>query len=146
VRQPNSLITAAAEAATVVRFVKKEVGGVEQKELCMTVRRFVLVLGAVALVVGIIGLLVPVSVSDSKGGSLGCGNAAISNLSSAREANNKSVASIPILNQIVPHTDFVAECQSALSGRRSWTIPVTVIGAIAIVAALFVRVNRPAGI
>jgi hypothetical protein len=142
VRQPNSLITAAAQAATVVRFVKK----VRGKERGMTVRRFVLVLGAVALVVGIIGLLVPVSVSNGNGGSLGCGNAAISNLSSAREANNKSVASIPILNQIVPHTDFVAECQSALSGRRSWTIPVTVIGAIAIVAALFVRVNRPAGI
>jgi hypothetical protein len=142
VRLPNSLITAAAQAASVVRFVKK----VQRKERDMTVRRFVLMLGAVALVIGIIGLLVPVSVSDSKGGSLGCGNAAISNLSSAREANNKSVASIPILNQIVPHTDFVAECQSALSSRRSWTIPVTVIGAIAIVAALFVRVNRSAGI
>jgi len=142
VRLPNSLITAAAQAATVVRFVKN----VQGKERGMTVRRFVLVLGAVALVVGIIGLLVPVSVSDSKGGSLGCGTAAISNLSSAREANNKSVASIPILNQIVPHTDFVAECQSALSGRRSWTIPVTLIGAIAIVAALFVRVGRSAGI
>ena len=141
-RLPNSLITAAAQAATVVRFVKN----VQGKERGMTVRRFVLVLGAVALVVGIIGLLVPVSVSDSKGGSLGCGTAAISNLSSAREANNKSVASIPILNQIVPHTDFVAECQSALSGRRSWTIPVTLIGAIAIVAALFVRVGRSAGI
>jgi hypothetical protein len=135
VRLPNSLITAAAQAATAVRFMKK----VQGKERGMTVRRFVLVLGAVALVVGIIGLLVPVSVSNGNGGNLGCGNAAISNLSSAREANNKSVASIPILNQIVPHTDFVAECQSALSGRRSWTIPVTVIGAIAIVAALFVR-------
>jgi len=112
----------------------------------MTVRRFVLVLGAVALVVGIIGLLVPVSVSDSNGGSLGCGNAAISDLSSAREANNKSVAGIPILNQIVPHTDFVAECQSALSSRRSWTIPVTVIGAIAVFGALFVRSGRSAGV
>jgi hypothetical protein len=130
------------QAATVVRCVTK----VQGKERGMTVRRFVLALGAVALVVGIIGLLVPVSVSNGNGGSLGCGNAAISNLSSAREANNKSVASIPILNRIVPHTDFVAECQSALSGRRSWTIPVTVIGAIAIVAALFVRVNRSAGI
>jgi hypothetical protein len=142
VRQLNSLITAAAQAATVVRFVKK----VQGKERGMTVRRFVLVLGAVALVVGIIGLLVPVSVSDSNGGSLGCGNAAISDLSSARKANNNSVASIPILNQIVPHTDFVAECQSALSSRRSWTIPVTVVGAIAIVAALFVRGGRSAGI
>jgi hypothetical protein len=104
----------------------------------------VLVVGAVVLVVGIIGLLVPVSVSDGNGGSLGCGNAAISDLSSAREATNKSVANIPILNQIVPHTDFVAECQSALSGRRSWTIPVTVIGAIAVVAAFFVRGGRSA--
>jgi hypothetical protein len=111
----------------------------------VTVRRLVLLVGAVALVVGIIGLLVPVSVSDSNGGSLGCGNAAISDLSSAREADNKSVASIPILNQIVPHTDFVAECQSALSGRRLWTIPVTVIGAIALVAALFVRGRRSVG-
>jgi hypothetical protein len=74
----------------------------------VTLRRFVLVAGAVVLVVGIIGLLVPVSVSDGNGGSLGCGNAAISDLSSAREANNTSVANIPILNQIVPHTDFVA--------------------------------------
>jgi hypothetical protein len=111
----------------------------------VTLRRLVLVVGAVVLVVGIIGLFVPVSVSDGNGGSLGCGSAAISNLSSAREANNKSVASIPILNQVVPHTDFVAECQSALSSRRSWTIPVTVIGAIAVVGANFVRGGRFAG-
>jgi hypothetical protein len=108
----------------------------------VTLRRLVLVVGAVLLVVGIIGLFVPVSVSDGNGGSLGCGSAAISNLSSAREANNKSVANIPILNQVIPHTDFVAECQSALSGRRSWTIPVTVIGAIVVVAAYFVREDR----
>ena len=112
----------------------------------MTLRRLVLVLGALILVVGMIGLLVPVSVSDGNGGSLGCGNAAISDLSSAREAKNKSVASIPILNQIVPHTDFVAACQSALSSRRSWTIPVTLIGAIAAIATFFVRGGRPAGV
>jgi hypothetical protein len=112
----------------------------------VTLRRLVLVMGAVVLVVGgIIGLLVPVSVSDGNGGSLGCGNAAISDLSNAREANNTSVANIPILNQIVPHTDFVAQCQSALSSRRSWTIPVTVIGAIALVAAFFVGGGRSAG-
>ena len=111
----------------------------------MTLRRLVLLVGAVALVVGIIGLLVPVSVSDGNGGSLGCGNAAISNLSSAREANNRSVANIPILNQVVPHTDFVAECQSALSARRSWTIPVAVLGAIAVVGAYFVRGGRTTG-
>ena len=70
---PNSLITAAVQAASVVRFVKRAEG----KERGMTVRRFVLVLGAIALVVGIIGLFVPVSVSNSNGSSLGCGSAAI---------------------------------------------------------------------
>jgi hypothetical protein len=110
----------------------------------LTVRRLVLLVGAVLLVVGIVGLLVPVKVSNGSGGSLGCGNAVVSNLSAAREENNKSVANIPILNQIIPHTDFVAECQSALSGRRSWTIPVAVIGAIAVVAAFFVRGGRSA--
>jgi hypothetical protein len=112
----------------------------------MTLRRLVLVVGAVVLVVGIIGLFVPVSVSDGNGGSLGCGSAAVSNLSSAQQANNKSVASIPILNQVVPHTDFVAECQSALSSQREWTIPVTVIGAIIVVAAYFVRTGRTAAV
>lgn len=111
----------------------------------MTLRRLALVIGAVILVGGLIGLLVPVSVADGNGGSLGCGNAAVSDLSSAREANNKSVANIPILNQVVPHTDFVAECQSALSSRRTWTIPLTVIGAIALLVAFFVRGGRLAG-
>ena len=50
----------------------------------MTLRRLVLVVGAAVLVVGIIGLLVPVSVSDGNGGSLGCGNAAVSNLQCSR--------------------------------------------------------------
>ena len=112
----------------------------------MTLRRLVLVVGAAVLVIGIIGLLVPVSVSDGNGGSLGCGNAAVSDLSSAREANNKSVAGIPILNQVVPHTDFVAQCQSEQSSRRSWTIPVTAIGAIALAGAFFVRGGRSAGV
>src|ERR1700758_3913265 len=107
-------------------------------------RRFVLVVGAVMLVAGILGLLVPVSVGDGNGGSIACGDAVVSDLSAARDANNKSLANIPILNKIIPHTDFVAECQSALSGRRSWTIPVTAIGAIAVAAAFFVRGGRSA--
>jgi hypothetical protein len=110
----------------------------------VTVRRFVLVIGAVMLIAGIVGLLVPVSVSDENGGGIGCGNAVVSDLSAARDANNKSLANIPILNKIIPHTDFVAQCQSALSGRRSWTIPVAVIGGIAVLAVFFVRGGRSA--
>jgi len=110
----------------------------------VTVRRVVLLVGAVALIAGIFGLLVPVSVSDGNGGSIGCGDAMMSDLSTARQANNKSLANIPILNKIISHTDFVAECQSALSKRRLWTIPMAVIGGIAVIAAFFVPGSRSA--
>jgi hypothetical protein len=108
----------------------------------MTVRRLIIAVGAVLLLAGVIGLVVPVSVSDSNGGSVACGNAVAADLSAARSANDRNGANIPIVSQLLPHTDYVAQCQSAVSGRRSWTIPLTVIGVISIAGALLVR--RPA--
>jgi hypothetical protein len=105
----------------------------------MTVRRLILGVAAVLLVAGVIGLLVPVSVSDGNGSSIGCGNAVVADLTAARNANDKSVASIPIVNQFVPHTDYVALCESSLGSRRAWTIPLTVVGLIGIAGALLVR-------
>ena len=102
----------------------------------MTVRRLVIAVGAVLLLVGIVGLLVPVSISDGNGNSVSCGNGIAMDLSSARNANDKNGANIPILNQVLPHTDYVAQCQSSVSGRRSWTIPLAVIGVAAIGGAL----------
>ena len=101
----------------------------------MNVRRLIMVAGAVLLLVGVIGLLMPVSVPDGNNGSIGCGNALASNLQSARSANDKTGANIPIVGQLVPHTDYVSECQSSLSSRRSWSIPVAVIGLVVIVGA-----------
>lgn len=107
----------------------------------MAAKRVILLLGAV-LVAGVISLLVPVSTSDGNGGSIGCGNAISADLSSARQANDKGiVANVPILNEIVPHTDFVAQCQSAVSQRRAWSIPLTVIGML-VVAGSFVVGGR----
>ena len=102
----------------------------------MTGRRLVIAVGAVLLLVGIVGLLVPVSISDGNGNSVSCGNGIAMDLSSARNANDKNGANIPILNQALPHTDYVAQCQSSVSGRRSWTIPLAVIGVAAIGGAL----------
>jgi hypothetical protein len=109
----------------------------------MTVRRLILLVGAVILVAGVIGLLVPVSISDSNGHSIGCGNAVAADTSSAQAANDKNVvADIPIVNQIVPHTDYVSECQSAISSRRTWTIPLAVLGAVVVAASFLVRGRR----
>jgi hypothetical protein len=105
----------------------------------MTVRRLILGVAAVLLVAGVIGLLMPVSVSDGNGSSLGCGNAVVADLTAARNANDKSVANIPIVNQFVPHTDYVALCESSLGSRRAWTIPLTVVGLVGIAGALLVR-------
>ena len=89
-----------------------------------------LLAGLVALAIGVIALLIPVSVPDGNGARIDCGSAVAADLSAAREANNHSVAGVPILNQVVPHTDFVAGCESELSGRRAWSIPVAVLGLV----------------
>lgn len=102
----------------------------------MNARRLILFAGAVLLVAGVIALLVPVSITGN-GKSIGCGNAVAADTSQAESANGQTVADVPILNQIVPHTDYVAECQHAVSSRRSWSIPLAVIGVL-LVAGSFV--------
>ena len=75
----------------------------------MNAQRLILLLGAVVLIAGVIALIVPVSITGD-GQSIGCGNAVAADSSEADTANGKTVANVPILNQIVPHTDYVAEC------------------------------------
>ena len=60
----------------------------------------------------------------------------------AESANGQTVADVPILNQIVPHTDYVAECNHAVSSRRSWSIPLAVIGVLVIAGSLVVPRTR----
>lgn len=103
----------------------------------MKLRQLILIAGVAALLVGVIALLVPVSVSgpDSK---IGCGNGISADLSEARQVDNQNPANLPILNEIVPHQDYVVECESAVSSRRSWAIPVAVVGVVLVGASFFV--------
>ncbi|MGX9672531.1 aminopeptidase [Mycobacterium sp. HM-7] len=105
----------------------------------MSVRRMILLGGVILLLVGVIGLLVPVSASTSDGKEIGCGSALFQDLDQARSANASSVAGVPILNEIVPHTDYVALCESELSGRRTWSIPVAILGIVIAAASFAVR-------
>ena len=54
----------------------------------MNLRRLILLVGAVVLVVGVIGLLLPVSVPGPDNGSIGCGNAIAADQSAAQQADN----------------------------------------------------------
>jgi hypothetical protein len=104
----------------------------------MTVRRLILLVGAVALIAGVIGLLVPVSVPGPDNRSIGCGTGLVQDSSAAREADSNNPANLPILNEIIPHTDYVTQCQSAVSSRRAWAIPVAVVGLVVIAGLFFV--------
>jgi len=136
-RQGMSALTGLAVGVSGYYAVTKP--GVGQEAKIVTVRRLIIGVGAVLLLAGVIGLLVPVPVSDGNGHSIGCGNAFATDLSAARNANDNSVANVPILNQVVPHTDYVAQCQSAVGSRRTWTIPLAVVGIIVIAGTLLVR-------
>jgi hypothetical protein len=104
----------------------------------MNFRRLILLVGAVVLLAGVIGLLVPVSVPGPDGVSVGCGNGVVADLSAAREADNNNPVNLPILNEIVPHTDYATQCQSAVSSRRAWAIPVAVVGLVVTAGSFFV--------
>ena len=98
----------------------------------MNARRLILLMGAVVLLIGVIGLLMPVSVPGPENGSIGCGNGIAAEQSAAEQADNQNPANLPIINQILPHPNYVSQCQSAVSSRRAWAIPVAVIGLVVI--------------
>ena len=114
----------------------------------MSLRRFTLLIGAIVVAIGVIGLLVPVSIPGPDGGSIGCGNGIVADLTKAKAVDDRNLANLPVLNQVIPHTDYVPACQSAVSSRRAWAIPVTVIGLVVIAGSMFVggrtsRVRAP---
>lgn len=104
----------------------------------MNLRRLVLLVGAVVLIVGVIGLLMPVSVAGPDGQKIGCGNAIAADDSAAREADNNNPVNLPIINELVPHTDYVTQCASAVSQRRTWSIPVAIVGLVVIAGSFVV--------
>ena len=104
----------------------------------MNSRRLVLLVGAVVLVIGVIGLLMPVSTTGPDNQSVGCGTGISEDTSGAQGLNNSNPANLPIINQIVPHTDYVAQCHSAVSQRRTWTIPVAIVGLVVLAGSFLV--------
>ena len=104
----------------------------------MNLRRLILLVGAVVLIVGVIGLLMPVSVPGPDNGSIGCGNGLAAGSVGGAAGGQQNPANLPILNQVIPHTNYVTQCQSAVSSRRAWTIPVAVVGLVVIAGSFFV--------
>jgi hypothetical protein len=93
-----------------------------------------LFLGTVALSVGVVGLLAPVSVSPEDK-TVRCGSALAPDLSAARAEDDHSAVNIPVLAD----TNFTRLCQMDLKDRRMWTISLAAVGALAILGSLAFR-------
>jgi hypothetical protein len=94
--------------------------------------------GAVALIVGIAGLLTPVSVAPEDK-TVSCGTAVAPDLSEARANDDRSVANVPILDEVVADINYTRLCQMDLTDRKIWTISLAGVGALAIVGTLVLR-------
>ncbi|MCV7016893.1 hypothetical protein H7I96_03995 [Mycolicibacterium aichiense] len=112
----------------------------------------IVVVGVLALVTGVAGLLSPVSAGPGHRGPVSvepaqvrCGSAVAPDLSAARAAtvqggkNTPSPAGVPETpgmaephDDIIVNTDYVELCHKELTDRRIWTIVLSGVGAVAI--------------
>ena len=95
------------------------------------VRRAALFLGALALIVGVAGLLTSVSVSAGQT-TVQCGSAVAPDLSQARAEDDRGVANVPMLGEVVVDTNVTRLCRMELTDRRLWTISLAAAGALAV--------------
>jgi len=105
----------------------------------MSTQRVALLVGVVAILAGIFGLMAPVSISDSDGATISCGNAVAQDTSAARAATERQLTNLPIIKDFVSHTDYVSECNAAVAQRRWWAIPLTALGLVVAVGSTRIR-------
>jgi hypothetical protein len=98
--------------------------------------------GAAVLVAGVVGLFLPISAFDGGTSTVGCGNAVAAAKPSANAANMSPIPGAPLVDPVAPRPDLVAACDSAISGRRHWAIPLVIVGAAGILAGVVVRGHR----
>lgn len=110
----------------------------------MIARRIILFIGAVAMLVGVIGLFTPVSVSSPEVENISCGSAVAPELAAARARDDGNAANSRVLGELVVDTNYTRLCRMDLADRRIWAIALAVAGSLAVVTALAlsVRANR----
>lgn len=105
----------------------------------MLIGRILVFAGAIALVVGVVGLFAPVSVSPNLL-VVDCGSAVSPDPSAARANDDASSANIPVPSGVLVDTNYTELCRMDLEDRRIWTISLAAVGALAIAAAAAHRV------
>ena len=98
--------------------------------------------GAAVLVAGVVGLFLPIAAFGGGTSTVACGNAVVAAKPSASAANMSPIPGTPVIDPALPRPDLVAACDSAISGRRHWAIPLVIVGAAGILAGVVVRGHR----
>jgi hypothetical protein len=98
-------------------------------------------MGAVVLIAGVVGLFLPVSVFDGISSTVSCGTAAAPDHAAP---NAPAGPSAPAIDQAIPHPDLTAAWDSAISGRRHWAIPLVIVGAGGLVIGVVALGRRAA--
>jgi hypothetical protein len=100
-----------------------------------------LLIGAAVLIAGVVGLLLPVSVWNGGSATIGCGNA-IAAQKPVSSTTNPGQISVDLPDQAVSHPDYAAQCDSAISSRRHWGIPLVIVGTAGVLLGIFYRPRR----
>src|SRR6185437_15505155 len=101
-----------------------------------------LVIGAAVLIAGIVGLLLPVGVWNGSS-TVGCGNA-VAAQHPAPSTTSPGQTNVEAPEQAAPHPNYAALCDSAISSRRHWAIPLVIVGTAGVLLGIFYRPRRKA--
>jgi hypothetical protein len=94
-----------------------------------------LLVGAAVLIGGIVGLFLPVTAYNGGSSTVACGNAVLAT-ESTPTTSNIGAPGTQLPDQPTAHPDYHAACDSAISARRHWAIPLTVVGTAGILVGL----------
>lgn len=100
-----------------------------------------LLIGGAVLIAGVVGLLLPVSVWNGGSSTVGCGNAIVAE-KPAPSTTNLGQISVDVPGQAISHPDYAAQCDSAISSRRRWGIPLVIVGTAGLLLGIFYRPRR----
>ncbi len=93
--------------------------------------------GAIAVLIGVAGLLTPVSVSPERQ-AVECGTAVSADLSRARALDDEMPAKLDVSGELAAAPDYTELCQKELDDRRLGTLTLTGFGAIVVLVPLAV--------
>ena len=100
-----------------------------------------LLIGAAVLIAGVVGLFLQVSVWNGGSSTVGCGNAIVAE-KPAPSTTNPAQINVDVPEQAVSHPDYAAQCDSAISSRRHWAIPLVIVGTAGLLLGIFYRPRR----